>query len=114
MTTSGIAWLPACELTQLEEGVGRSLRVADRVVALFRCGGEIYALDGMDPVAGVAVMDSGLVGDCQGEPMVASPLYKQRYSLRDGRCLDNPALGLRPWPIKIEEGQVWLAQPDLT
>lgn len=111
MTTQAMQWLPACELAALEEGLGCSLLHGGEVVALFRCGGEIYALDGVDPVSGVAVMALGLVGDCQGEPMVASPIYKQRYSLRDGRCLDNPALGLSPWPVKVDGERVWLAAP---
>ncbi|MGL6361875.1 nitrite reductase small subunit NirD [Aeromonas veronii] len=102
-------WQAVCEQHVLEEGLGRSVLLQGEVIALFRCGGHIYALDGMDPVAAAPVIALGLVGDCQGEPMVASPIYKQRYSLRDGRCLDNSALRLRSWRVKVDGEQVWLA-----
>ena len=38
-----------------------------------------------------------LVRGCRWEPVVASPLYKQRYALMDGRCLDDPALSVACW-----------------
>lgn len=111
MTAQETQWHSVCELADLEEGWGRSAVLQGEVVALFRCAGHIYALDGMDPVAGVAVMALGLVGDCQGEPMVASPIYKQRYSLRDGHCFDNPSLHLKSWPVRIEGERISLAHP---
>jgi len=111
MTAQNTHWHSVCELADLEEGLGRSVVLQGDVVALFRCAGHIYALDGMDPVAGVAVMALGLVGDCQGEPMVASPIYKQRYSLRDGHCFDNPALHLRTWQVSLDGERISLAKP---
>ncbi|MBZ6067957.1 nitrite reductase small subunit NirD [Aeromonas schubertii] len=108
MTMDEGGWQPACELAALEEGLGRSLIWQGEVVALFRCEGAVYALDGVDPVAGVPVLALGLVGDSQGEPMVIAPLYKQRYSLRDGHSLDDAGLGVRPWPVAVRGGSVWL------
>ena len=34
---------------------------------------------------------------------MASPLYKQRYALMDGRCLDDPALSVACWPVRLGE-----------
>ena len=67
----------------------------------FRLGEHVHALDGVDPLAGVAVLGRGLVGDAGGEPVVASALYKQRYALMDGRCLDDPALSVACWPVRL-------------
>jgi nitrite reductase (NADH) small subunit len=58
--------------------------------------GELFAVDNIDPCSGANVMSRGLVGDSAGVPTVASPMYKQRFDLRNGRCLDEPdrALGV--------------------
>ncbi|MNS83330.1 Nitrite reductase (NADH) small subunit [compost metagenome] len=102
------AWHRVCELAALPEQAGRSAWLEGRVLALFRLGERVYALDGVDPLAGVAVLGRGLVGDAGGEPVVASPLYKQRYALMDGRCLDDPALSVACWPVRLDEGAVWV------
>ncbi len=102
------AWHRVCELAALPEQAGRSAWLEGRVLALFRLGEHVYALDGVDPLAGVAVLGRGLVGDADGEPVVASPLYKQRYALMDGRCLDDPALSVACWPVRLEGSEVWV------
>lgn len=101
-------WLRACDLAALPEQAGRSAWLGGRALALFRLGERVYALDDLDPLAGVAVLSRGLVGDCDGEPVVASPLYKQRYALADGRCLDDPALRVACWPVMHSAGEVWV------
>ena len=49
----------------------------------------LYAIDNVDPFSGASVLSRGLVGDADGAPTVASPIYKQRFDLRTGRCLDD-------------------------
>ena len=107
-TSAPGAWHRVCELAALPEQAGRSAWLEGRVLALFRLGERVYALDGVDPLAGVAVLGRGLVGDAGGEPVVASPLYKQRYALMDGRCLDDPALSVACWPVRLDGGEVWV------
>jgi nitrite reductase/ring-hydroxylating ferredoxin subunit len=54
------------------------------------------------------VISRGLVGDLQGTPFVASPIYKQRFRLRDGGCIDDPAVTLTTYPVKVVDGVVSL------
>ncbi|WP_290435490.1 nitrite reductase (NAD(P)H) small subunit, partial [Aeromonas caviae] len=54
-------WHRVCELAALPEQAGRSAWLEGRVLALFRLGEHVYALDGVDPLAGVAVLGRGLV-----------------------------------------------------
>ncbi|WP_394852943.1 nitrite reductase small subunit NirD, partial [Aeromonas caviae] len=96
------------DLQALRPPCSGSAWLEGRVLALFRLGEHVYALDGVDPLAGVAVLGRGLVGDAGGEPVVASPLYKQRYALMDGRCLDDPALSVACWPVRLEGNEVWV------
>jgi nitrite reductase (NADH) small subunit len=35
-------------------------------------------------------------------------LYKQHFSLRDGRCLEDPQQALQVWPVRLRGEQVEL------
>jgi nitrite reductase (NADH) small subunit len=41
-------------------------------------------------------------------PTVASPLHKQRFDLRTGRCLDAEA-SVRTWSVRVSRGRVAVA-----
>ncbi|MDX1464143.1 MAG: nitrite reductase small subunit NirD [Halomonas sp.] len=80
-------------------------------VALFSLPGhatELYAVDHRDPFSGANVIARGIVGDIQGEPVVASPLYKQHFRLKDGQCLEDEAVRLRTWPVCFKGDQVMI------
>ena len=53
-------------------------------------------------------MARGIVGDLQGQLVVASPVYKQHFNLRTGRCLEDESVGLRTWPCGVLDGRVWV------
>ncbi|SVD23298.1 uncharacterized protein METZ01_LOCUS376152, partial [marine metagenome] len=50
-----------------------------------------------------------IVGSKGDEPKVASPVYKQQFSLRTGQCLDDPETTVRTYPIREQDGQVYLS-----
>ena len=58
----------------------------------------------IDPFSGAAVLSRGIVGDRGGEPTVASPLHKQVFSLASGRCLDDPAVAVPTYPVRLNDG----------
>lgn len=66
------------------------------------------ALDNLEPGSDANVLSRGMLGDAGGEPMVISPLYKHRIRLRDGRPCDGGEPMVRAWPVKIENGTVWV------
>ncbi|GKW48785.1 nitrite reductase small subunit NirD [Halomonas sp. NCCP-2165] len=66
----------------------------------------LYALDNHDPFSGANVIARGIVGDLQGDPVVASPLYKQHFRLTDGQCLEDDAVRLRTWPVRFDGERV--------
>ena len=72
---------------------------------------RVLAIDHVDPFTDVPVLARGIVGDVDGEPVVASPLHKQRFSLLDGRCLDDPDIRLSTFVTRIEGGVVLVARP---
>jgi nitrite reductase (NADH) small subunit len=96
----------------LTPGRGVAALVDGEQVAVFLLAtGEVVAVDDRDPFTGVAVLSRGLVGDAGGEPTVASPIYKQRFELRTGRCLDDDSVSIQTWVVRVRDGQVEVAGP---
>lgn len=113
-----VTWQPLCTRADLVafSGVAAWLETAGGPVqvALFHLPGpgqssELYAVDNRDPFSGANVIARGIIGDVKGEPMVASPLYKQHFRLADGVCLEDAAVRLRHWPVKFEGERVMIA-----
>jgi NAD(P)H-dependent nitrite reductase small subunit len=97
-----------CELDDILDGAGVCALVGTEQVALFRVGDEVLAIDNHDPLSGANVLSRGIVGDIQGELVVASPVYKQHFALRTGRCLEDESVVLRTWPCGVLDGRVWV------
>jgi len=55
------------------------------------------------------VLARGILGDLGGERVVASPLYKQHYRLRDGQCMEDEGIKVPVWAVRIEAGRVRVA-----
>ncbi|RPD98427.1 nitrite reductase small subunit NirD [Candidatus Pantoea deserta] len=106
-------WNMLCELEAIPPQAGIGARLGSERIALFRFGDELYALEDREPGSDVSVLSRGILGDVAGEPVVISPLYKQRVRLRDGQSLDDPQHRLRCWPVKLEAGRIWVANRPL-
>ncbi|WSD73186.1 nitrite reductase (NAD(P)H) small subunit [Streptomyces sp. NBC_01591] len=106
----GQGWAPVCRYRDLFPGRGIAVLVGPRgdQVAVFReRGGTVHALANRDPFSGAHVISRGLLGSRLGVPVVISPMLKQAFELRTGRCLDEeyapdgtPA-DLRVWPVRV-------------
>ena len=112
-----VAWTPVCRLDQLVPGRGAAARAQGAQIALFRVPvdddrHELFALGNRDPFSGAHVLSRGIVGDTAGIPKVASPVYKQAFDLRTGICLDDPAVSVPTYPVRVcSEGWVSVGVP---
>ena len=105
-------WVDVVALDALTPGRGVAALVDGRQVAVFLlAGGELYAVDNLDPFSGAYVMSRGIVGDRAGVPKVASPMYKQSFDLRTGRCLDDDTVALTTYPVRVVDDRVQVALP---
>jgi len=106
-------WVPACPVSALVPGRGVAVLLPGGAqAALFLLpNGMIYAVDNLDPYAQAAVLSRGLTGDRGGEPTVASPLLKQVFSLRTGAALDDPAVALPTYAVRVQAGRVRIGVP---
>ncbi|WP_187488565.1 nitrite reductase large subunit NirB [Duffyella gerundensis] len=106
-------WSAICPPETIPAQAGIGARLGNHRIALFRFDGALYALDDIEPGTQASVLSRGLLGDVAGEPVLISPLYKQRFRLRDGQSLEQADRRLRCWPVKEQGGMVWVANAPL-
>ncbi|WP_244666697.1 nitrite reductase (NAD(P)H) small subunit [Myceligenerans indicum] len=82
-------------------------------------GARVHAVQNLDPFSGAHVLSRGIVGTRGGVPTVASPIYKQVFSLVTGECLaladKEPKTGLAAdltaYPVDVRDGVVHVGTP---
>ena len=80
--------------------------VGGEQVAVFRIEDQVYAVGNRDPFSDANVLSRGIVGDLKGELVVASPIYKQHFSLLTGRCVEDASVRLPVYAARVEDGVV--------
>lgn len=103
------AWHPVCALEDIWPNMGVCALVEGRQIAIFRLqDNQLYALDNHDPHSNANVLSRGIVGDLNGERVVASPIYKHHYQLGTGVCVEDPTVQLNTYPVELRNGAVWV------
>jgi len=104
---------PICALEDILPNAGACVLVEGRQIAIFRVDDDLFALDNFDPASAANVLSRGIVGELQGERVVASPLYKHHYCLASGRCLEDASQLVNVYPVRVMDGRVWVdTQPQ--
>ena len=57
------------------------------------------------------MLSRGIVGDAGGVPVVASPVYKERFALDSGQCLDAEGVSVPMYDVRVREGVVEVESP---
>lgn len=101
-------WIDVCGTDQLAPNSGICAFVQGRQVAIFYFPSDnaVYAIDNFDPIGKANVLSRGIVGDINGQIVVASPLYKQHFDLLTGDCLENEQVKIKTYPVRIVESKV--------
>ena len=104
-------WVDVCALEDITPDTGVAALLAGRQIAIVRVGDgdQVYAVDNFDPFSHAFVIARGIVGDRAGVPKIASPIFKQSFDLRTGRCLDDPSVAVPVWPARVRDGRVEVA-----
>jgi nitrite reductase (NADH) small subunit len=101
------AWIDVCALDDIVPQTGVCALLGRKQVAVFRVGGdELFALSNFDPFSKAFVLSRGIVGDRGGIPKVVSPVFKQSFDLRTGQCLDDAAVSVKTYPVRLRGGRV--------
>jgi len=103
-----MAWKDVCPVALLTPNRGVAALFGEQQVAIFYVDpdDEVVAIDNIDPFSGAAVLSRGIVGSVGDALTVASPVFKQRFDLRTGVCVDEPDVRIATFPARVHEGRV--------
>jgi nitrite reductase (NADH) small subunit len=97
-----MTWTTVCSIDRILPNTGVCALVAGQQVAIFRVGeSAVYAIDNYDPFSKAFVLSRGIVGDRNGIPKVASPIYKQNFNLITGQCLDDETVWVTTYAVQV-------------
>ncbi len=104
-------WQTVCSKRDLVPDSGIAVWTEQGPVAVFYVpdvAPGLFAIGHYDPIGKANVLARGIVGDIKGEPVVASPLYKQHFSLRSGQCLEDENVSVPVYPVRLEDDRLEL------
>jgi nitrite reductase (NADH) small subunit len=101
-----------CKLEDILPETGVCALIEDKQVAIFRTkDNKLFALDNYDPFSQANVLSRGLIGGTtvtneagidEAVLYVASPIYKQRFNLATGQCLDDKIVTLATYHVELD------------
>lgn len=103
-------WFKAARTTDFPENGGACVRYKDLQIAVFNFARrqEWYACQNLCPHKMQMVLARGIIGSHEGEPKVACPFHKKTFSLKSGQCLNAEECSISVFPVKIEDGFVYI------
>jgi nitrite reductase (NADH) small subunit len=105
-------WVSVCRLDQLRVDVGVAALVDGCQLAIFRLDDEeIRAVGNLDPYSRAHVLSRGIVGSRGDSVFVASPMFKQPFDLRTGQCLDDLAVSVPTFEVRVVDDVVQVLSP---
>lgn len=107
-----MSWETVCNIEDLPNNAGIAALIEGQQIAIFNISGELYAIENFDPVGKANVLSRGILGLIKGELCVASPLYKQHFSLTTGQCLEE-AVSVKCYAIRCVDGSVEIDKSSL-
>ena len=101
-------WVDVCDLQDVIPSTGVAALIDHEQIAIVRLpdGTRLFGISNFDPFSKAFVISRGIVGDRAGVLKIASPIYKQSFSLETGECLDDPSVVLPTYPVRVREGRV--------
>jgi nitrite reductase (NADH) large subunit len=106
-------WTPLASVDEIPRDGGIAVRYGETQLGLFHVAatGQWYASENRCPHMRDMVLARGIVGDQQGQPKVACPLHKKTFDLETGAGLSDPELCIATFPVKVEDGKVYVKLP---
>ena len=114
LTTNSVAnknWTKVCNEQDLVKNSGVCALINEQQIAIFhleKAEQKLFAVGNFDPIGKANVIYRGIVGSVNDEPVVASPLYKQHFSLLTGQCLQDETSQVPVYSVRVQSGEVQL------
>jgi nitrite reductase (NADH) small subunit len=106
-------WIDVCRYDRINPGTGVAAMIDGEQIAIVKTrDGRLYALSNFDPFSKAFVIARGIVGDREGTPKIASPIFKQTFDLRNGQCLEDPGVRLPVFETRVKDGNIQVLARD--
>ncbi|MCS6822776.1 MAG: nitrite reductase small subunit NirD [Cytophagaceae bacterium] len=107
-------WIKACRTTDIPENGGAAVKIGNEQIAVFNFTrtGKWYATQNECPHKKQMILSRGMIGCADNIPKVACPFHKKTFSLENGTCLSGEDYTIKTFPIKIENGYVYISIND--
>lgn len=101
-------WTKIIEKEKLTPDTGVCALVNGKQVAIFleRKSDQLFAIDNYCPAGKANILSRGLLCSVKDELTVASPLYKEHFSLTTGACLEDETLSVPVYDVRVTDGIV--------
>lgn len=99
-------FVPVLSLDELPEGTTKECAAEGRVIALYRVGDEVHALDGVCPHAG-GPLGQGRLEGC----IVTCPWHGWQFDVTSGQHCLNENLQHTSFPTRVVDGQIEVGLP---
>jgi nitrite reductase (NADH) small subunit len=103
-------WFLACRTGDVPGNGGVCVKYHHEQIALFHLErtGEWFATQNHCPHRQQMALSRGMIGSQNGEPKVACPFHKKTFSLATGECLNGDECAIRTYPVRVEDGKVFI------
>ena len=103
-------WFKAAPINAFPKDGGACIKYKDLQIAVFNFTrlNKWYACQNLSPEKNEMVLSRGMIGDHNGIPKVACPLHKKTFSLENGENLNGDLPPIAIYPVKIENGSVFI------
>ncbi len=103
-----------CSEDDLIKDSGVCALVNNEQIAIFYLPGteqKVFAIGNWDPIGKANVLSRGIVGDLNGDIVVASPLYKQHFKLETGECVEDAGIRVPVYKVELNQSKVVVTLP---
>ncbi|NJM25518.1 MAG: nitrite reductase small subunit NirD [Bacteroidia bacterium] len=106
-------WFRAARATDFPANGGACVKYGGLQIAVFNFTrrNEWFACQNMCPHKKQMILSRGMIGSHDCEPKVACPFHKKTFSLQDGRCLNSDEDHLTVYPVRLQDGYVYIGVP---
>jgi nitrite reductase (NADH) small subunit len=105
-----LIWFRAARTEDFPVNGGACVKHGDEQIAVFNFTrrNEWFACQNMCPHKKQMILSRGIIGSHESEPKVACPFHKKTFSLNDGKCLNAEEEPIKVYPVKVENGFVYI------
>jgi nitrite reductase (NADH) large subunit len=109
------SWVKVARAGDIPENAGLTIKYGNAQIAVFNFAsqGKWYATQNQCPHMKDMVLSRGIIGDQSGVPKVACPMHKKTFSLEDGSCLSGENYQVATFPVRVDNGDVYLELPPV-